>query len=484
MARTRTTKTVAQRIDLNYFKRATPFKRAKLWLAILAPAAAVVWTGWHFFGGDQRVYSSGRLSEAHAVLEKQCVACHVQQAGRFSAKAKDAACLGCHDGPQHHPFDKEMNCSDCHLEHRGRNAVSSVATAGCALCHSRLSRPTWGHIVDFGNSHPEFAGLRGASGGPGKDPGTIRLNHALHMKAIRRAPNGPLVQLECSDCHRPSATNDLDWKYGDKNYAAAMVTYTAVESFEPGGTRGLPTKHPWSDRQLMAPVKFANACAGCHLLTFDKRFDEGVPHDRPDVVHDFLVKKFSAYISAHPGELREAWDPERNLTDRAEGPGARVVPAGQWVAEHVAVAEELLWHKTCAQCHAITATPLQDVKIARWDAESPVPARAPRGDASDGNEKLPRIAAARTTLQWLPHAKFDHDAHTGFSCTGCHPNALKSTESSDLLIPGIAVCQKCHADGPGYTSAKCSECHTYHDWSKRKEVNPTFTLPAQLRGGQ
>src|SRR5579862_6133816 len=234
----------------------------------------------------------------------------------------------------------------------------------------------------------------------------------------------------------------------------------------------------------MAPVKFANACAGCHLLTFDKRFDEGVPHDRPDVVHDFLVKKFSAYISAHPGELREAWDPERNLTDRAEGPGARVVPAGQWVAEHVAVAKELLWHKTCAQCHAITATPLQDVKIARWDAESPVPARAPRGDASDGNEKLPRIAAARTTLQWLPHAKFDHDAHTGFSCTGCHPNALKSTESSDLLIPGIAVCQKCHADGPGYASAKCSECHTYHDWSKRKEVNPTFTLPAQLRGGQ
>ena len=29
MARTRTTKNLAQRIDLNYFKRPTPFKRAK-----------------------------------------------------------------------------------------------------------------------------------------------------------------------------------------------------------------------------------------------------------------------------------------------------------------------------------------------------------------------------------------------------------------------------------------------------------------------
>src|ERR1700740_2750205 len=74
MARTRTTKAVAQRIDLNYFKRPTPFKRAKLWLAIVTPVVALVWIGWHFFGHDSRVYSSGRLSAAHAVLEKQCAA--------------------------------------------------------------------------------------------------------------------------------------------------------------------------------------------------------------------------------------------------------------------------------------------------------------------------------------------------------------------------------------------------------------------------
>ena len=34
------------------------------------------------------------------------------------------------------------------------------------------------------------------------DPGTIRVNHAIHMKPIRRGPNGPNVQLECGDCHQ------------------------------------------------------------------------------------------------------------------------------------------------------------------------------------------------------------------------------------------------------------------------------------------
>jgi ribosomal protein L40E len=88
-----------------------------------------------------------------------------------------------------------------------------------------------------------------------------------------------------------------------------------------------------------------------------------------------------------------------------------------------------------------------------------------------------RVPAANITLQWLPYARFDHDAHRGFSCTGCRQNALTSAEQSDILIPGIATCQKCHAQGPDYAESRCFKCHTYHDWAKRKEVKPTFTLP-------
>src|SRR5580704_11330129 len=103
LARTRTTKKLAQRIDLNYFKRPTLLKRAKFWLSMALPAIALVWIAWHGLARDSRVYSAGRMTAAHAVLETECAACHVQTAATFSAKASDSACLSCHDGPMHHP---------------------------------------------------------------------------------------------------------------------------------------------------------------------------------------------------------------------------------------------------------------------------------------------------------------------------------------------------------------------------------------------
>src|SRR5437899_2518762 len=75
-------------------------------------------------------------------------------------------------------------------------------------------------------------------------------------------------------------------------------------------------------------------------------------------------------------------------------------------------------------------------------------------------------------------------AHPQFSCASCHQRALKSTETSDILIPGIATCQKCHAPGAGYAESRCFECHTYHDWEKRKEIKPSFTLPALQMSGR
>src|SRR2546429_2532268 len=89
-----------------------------------------------------------------------------------------------------------------------------------------------------------------------------------------------------------------------------------------------------------------------------------------------------------------------------------------------------------------------------------------------------------TTLFRSPHARFDHDAHRGFSCVSCHAKALTSTEASDILLPGIAVCKTCHGRGPDHADSRCSECHTYHDWSKRREVTPKFMLPALATGGQ
>ncbi len=460
MARTRTTKKLAQRIDLNYFKRPTPYKRAKLWLCVLVPIFALLWIGWRGVSRDSRVYSSGRMSGAHAVLEKQCAVCHLQKAGEFSSKAADGACLACHDGPIHHESQIKADvpeCATCHVEHRGRINIRAASNQSCAECHRELKTTNAvahyaTHIRTLEDGHPEFTALR-----PGaKDPSTILLNHAIHMKPIRRGPNGPIVQLECSDCHRGTSVG-AQWTYGESRFMTANVAYKDDDVLLPLRGESLSPQRNLGGREFMAPVRFATACAGCHSLAFDKRIDEPVPHDRPEVVRGFVVKKLQEYIAAHPTEVRVVRDPSRDLTGKPLQPDVLVLTPAQWVAKRTADAEALLWRKTCKQCHKL--------------------------EVVDGLS-LPHVAAARVTQRWLPHAKFDHDAHRGFSCVDCHAKAVSSKESSDILVPGIANCQTCHAAGPEHAESRCFECHTYHDWSKRKEVKPMFTLPALQSGGR
>jgi hypothetical protein len=484
MARTRTTKKLAQRIDLNYFKRPTPFKRAKLFLSVLAPAMAIAWIAWYALRIDHRVYSSGRMSAAHAILETECAVCHLQQAGEFSAKAADSACLTCHDGPAHHAAaTKSPECATCHAEHRGRVTISATRDQNCAACHADLKSTNGAsnyqsHIRSFEDGHPEFAALRSVAGTPASDRGTIKLNHAIHMKPIRRSPNGPSVQLECGNCHHTTAT-EPDLAYADAKFRAAAVNDNDRDEIAPLHEQTLKSLRAVTGRELMAPVKFANACAACHLLTFDKHFDEGVPHDKPEIIHAFLVKKFQDYIATHPGDVRVVRNPDRELTGKPLPPEVRVFSPAQWVAERTADAENLLWRKTCKQCH--TLEPLG--KNPRGWIKLPASTETDTGTLAGISTDLPYIAPANTTLQWLPHSKFDHDAHQGFTCMSCHQKALGSTESSDVLLPGIATCQTCHAPGPNHAESRCFECHTYHDWSKRKEIKPAFTLPA-LQNGQ
>jgi transcription elongation factor Elf1 len=479
VARTRTTKKLAQRIDLNYFKRPTGLKRAKFWLSVGVPALALVWIAWHGFARDSRVYSSGRMSGAHAVLEAECAACHRQTAGAFSAKTSDAACLACHDAPLHHAAQHPASgCAACHTEHRGRVNLVAASSQSCAACHGDLQSASGAtryatHIKSLEDGHPEFAPPRGNLRRVWY-PTAIQVNHAIHMKPIRRGPTGPTVQLECGNCHRQSAA-DPDLTYSDAHYRSAAASYEKERRFlsNPGV---LQSVEPTSGRELMAPVKFRNACGACHSLSFDERFDFGAPHDKPEIVHAFLVAKFTEYIRAHPAELREARDPERELTGKAMPAKTHVYTTNEWIAKRVYDAEQLLWRKTCSQCHVMT-----------YRSESRTPEEPPWLNESPAdiltNPIFPAIPIAADQRRRLPHAKFDHDAHRGFSCVSCHEKALTSTGISDVLLPGIATCKTCHAPGQEHAESRCFECHTYHDWAKRQEVKATFTLPALRKTG-
>lgn len=454
----RTTKKLAQRIDLEYFKRPHPFRRWRFLLSVGLTALAVVWLAWQGLTRNNRVYSSGQMATAHAMLATQCAACHISQAGVFREHAADRACLECHDGPIHHANQVFMpDCASCHVEHRGPLRLAATSDANCtqSQCHANLkakggvfSFPVVRNIEGFASRHPEFAALRSGKG----DPGTIKLNHAAHLKKLRVAPNGPEIQLDCDDCHRPTG-DDRPWRFAEAASArdeGQLRTISAVEK------PGRPASKPM--RAYMAPINFAKHCAACHLLQFDteKRFTEGVPHGKqPREIHEFLMDKYQAYIANHPAELRTMRMPDQNLTGKPASSLVQTLTPPQWVDDRVAEAEKILWRKTCNQCHTLSF---------------------PEGAS------LPEVAPANIPVKWMPHADFDHYAHRMMTCTSCHAGAATSQVTSDVLLPGIQNCQQCHRPRIDAAESRCFECHTYHDWRGEKLVKGRFTSQELLHG--
>jgi hypothetical protein len=450
LPRTRTTKKLAQRIDLDYFKRPNPLRRWTFLLSVAAPALAVLCIAWYGARGDRRVYSAGPLSSSHAVLTRQCSACHESRLGFYDAKVSEQKCLSCHDGPLHHASQTfTPSCAACHADHRGPIRLAATSDSNCTQCHANLVTrgnrlDVVSNVTNFETNHPEFAALRAGRA----DPGTIQLNHYQHLRPNLLGPNGSRVQMVCADCHRAAADADGPWLYGDAKSQAGTPQHLSANA--PNNESGLAA----ASRAYMAPATYAQTCAACHTLQFDKRIADAVPHDKPEVVHAFVIGKLQEYIAAHPAELRVPRDPSRDLPEKPIPADYRLLTPPQWVGERAAEDEELLWRKTCKQCHTVLAG---------------------QGDA------LPKIAPSNVTARYLPHANFDHSQHGLVDCASCHAAALTSQQSSDVLLPGIAACRACHHSGTEAAESRCFECHTYHDPTQRKPAHSKFAL-AELQG--
>jgi hypothetical protein len=430
---------------MEYFKRRGPLRRWKLLLSVSLPALAIVWLAWYGIRSDRRVYSAGSLAPSHAVLTKQCASCHVTQAGFVSEKVADQKCLACHDGAIHHAAQEfTPSCASCHTDHRGAIRLAATSNADCTQCHSSLTTHTGStnfvrNINTFDGDHPEFAVLRAGRG----DPGTIQLNHYRHLQPNLLGPNGSRVQMVCTDCHRSAADANGPWPYGDSQSQSGTAKTAPANAAKPDTVVSTPS------RAYMAPATYARTCAACHSLQFDKRLPDAVPHDTPEVIHPFVVAKLEAYIAAHPADLRVPRDPSRDLPEKAIPADYRLLTPPEWVAERTADAEQLLWRKTCKECHTVEFTK---------------------------GVMLPKIAPSNITARYMPHAQFDHSQHGLVDCTSCHAAALKSQQSSDVLLPGIATCRSCHNPGTEAAESRCFECHTYHDPAQRKPAHSNFSL--------
>jgi hypothetical protein len=255
--------------------------------------------------------------------------------------------------------------------------------------------------------------------------------------------------MVCADCHRSAADANLPWPYGDSQGHAGAVKGVDANAAKPDPLVAS------SSRAYMAPATYTRTCAACHTLQFDKRLPDAVPHDTPEVIHPFIVARLQSYIATHPADLHVPRDPSRDLPEKLIPADYRLETPSEWVAERTAEAEQLLWRKTCKECHTLVS--------------------------SEGGA-LPKIAPSNITARYMPHALFDHSQHGLVDCTSCHAAALTSQQSSDVLLPGIATCRSCHKPGGEAAESRCFECHTYHDPTQRKPAHSNFSVKELVSG--
>ena len=434
--RSRTTKLIARRHDLNYFKRMSPLRAWQWWLAAVALVTAVLWFSGNSFVHGNAAFSAGPMSSSHAVFGQRCELCHVPVLRSTSwtpsfgmrRHVPDSACLSCHIAAPHHPQEtvRTPMCSSCHTEHTGAMHLAAVADSGCTQCHAQLSRRAGilqvaASIHSFAKDHPEFRALRSVEE---QEAFPLKFSHAEHMQKNLSGLHGK-VTLQCGSCHAPT-----------------------LEGISGYTTRA--REHPVRQGAAMAPVSFEKSCRSCHTLEFDAHISAEAPHADVAVVRDFVTQQIGDFAKAHPevvaDEIRR-WPTLAPLPERVAEPAPRTQQ--EWVANRIVYAERILWREKCGLCHG------------ERSAEFPV--------STTG--RFPAIGAPKQPHAWFASAVFSHGAHQAVACEECHTKALTSSRGTDVLMPSIATCRRCHdgassPQGPavksGHAESGCFLCHVYH----------------------
>jgi hypothetical protein len=439
----------AARIPLDYFKHPTFLDWGRGWWALaIAALVALGWaaSGWLMSGQGQTYYSRGPVTAVHATWDNDCMACHTAftplsgdaYARHFvlDTHAMNQKCEACHAGPPHHAgATPELACAACHHDHRGRDAsLVRLTDSDCTRCHADLTthlangKPTIDDKVTAfaAAKHPEFAALRDNA----KDPGNLKFNHARHMQAD--------LKLDCNACHHLDA--------GDAQVKRGQLTDLPAAAVLPARTAGA----------YYLPINYETDCRGCHVheLTILEGNGKLLPHRlQPDQVHQYLEEYYTGQYLKGNTNVFNTPIPLRPLPGKLpEGTTAKALNV---IQGNVQKAERHVWSEaTCEQCHVVE-----------------------RGDQG----KVISILPTNVPDVWFKSAVFDHSAHRAVDCKSCHGRAYldskdeqgnpnTSTTNTDVLLPGVSTCLRCHAPrstvgnvAHGGARSDCTECHRYHN---------------------
>jgi hypothetical protein len=473
--RKRSSKSVARRHDLNYFKKGSWLRRWQGILTLVAVACSLVWlTGAWAFSGPQ-LLSKGPVSSSHAMFGEKCESCHLPVQGSlfhragFRKDVPDAACRGCHTIPDHQVNQTfTPKCGSCHVEHIGSMMLAHTADKTCTQCHANLmtrdGAPHFAVAIDsFVKGHPNFAPLRAGY----EDHQALKFAHAEHMK-VRNPGSNEIVTTSCGDCHRTVAEARESWPSSAPAHLedASLGTSIPVDA--------LARDH---GRAYMAPVAYAPSCHDCHTLLFDKHIREEAPHADAAQVRTFIAMKMKAYAAQNPSLVNaEIHNWSAGNQERVPGMPPMAAPhsTDEWVTIRTAQAERRIWGESCNLCH-VMQTPDLPPSATVHDLAAMLANPA----------SLPQIAPTRQPVRFLTNAVISHEAHQSVACVECHSKASFSQSAKDILLPSIQSCQKCHngesrPQGPvltaGHAESGCFLCHEYHGWdntgTKLKHAQP------------
>jgi|GEM_PF-1755411 len=459
-------KSLSSWLELDYFRRPRRLRRLRRlvpWTVLLLSTGLIAALTW--LPGNRRIYQADSVSTAHAIFNEDCEACHNASFGTAKRLLRgnnelrsvtDEACLRCHAGDAHHVRQVGQSaCVKCHHEHRGRIAMARVEDGHCIACHTDLTRHT--DATKPGDADRPFRDVTSFLGGRQphprffltdnpQDEGTIRFNHEAHMN-----PKGLLVagslerkQLRCTDCHQ---TDDAG--------------------------------------RYMKPIRYQKHCRDCHPLnvrvfgTIDEieaqeeadRF-RAEPASHPadageglDTVRAVLRDRFLQfayqYPSVHaPRSRTEAESPIPGRSDPDSGSTTR--SAADWAEQQLRENTRMLFDGPggCRYCHRLAAP-------SRRNSEA---------------DPTPRFEPPRIASRWFPHSVFSHERHRSLDCRQCHAQATESRSTSDVLMPSIESCQKCHNGTPQGARTDCVECHAYHAPQETRDSPRDLAIEDFLRG--
>ncbi len=434
--------------SLGVSKRWTAWTLALVLLAVgfLIPAARVLDLPWknatQAAGIGDTVWNPGPILLAHQPIGQQCSACHEVA----FQHVPDRACLQCHASIGHHvgpelqpaALFEGARCTTCHKEHKGAKPTHRDDDRFCVDCHrdiaARIKAPGSANVGDFAGDHPPFrltVPRSGALARVRQGRGTITQSsnlvfpHDVHLDPRGvRSPGKGRVKLECSACHQPDAS-----------------------------------------KRTFEPISMGKHCQECHRLEFEPAVTtREVPHGKPaDAVT--VIEEFYANLALKgvPDSFQKAFGvPGEGLLRRVGDPSPAQRQNALRIASRKAdqVTRELFEVRVCKTCHAVTPDKAPDAAHAPW-----------------------RIAAVRTSNEWMPHARFDHRSHAASKCADCHAVA-KSKSSSDVAMPTIDTCRECHGGSKPVATkvtSNCLLCHGFHE--SRHPWDPDFKPRVRAAAG-